>query len=765
MADKTVSVRLQAITSQYQAQMAQAAASTRAFGLTAGKSLTNASASVSTMSKAGLGLRAGLANPLGMIATPAGGAAIALALSAKAAIDFESAWTGVEKTVEGTPEQLAALQQGIRDMALELPAAHAEIAGVAEAAGQLGIETDNIEDFTRTMIDLGETTNLTADQAATSLAQLANITQMPQDQFDRLGSTIVQLGNDGASTEAQIAEMGLRIAGAGHQVGMSEADILGFAEALSSLGIHAEMGGSAISRVMMKLHKVVEMGGDSLEKFAAVAGMSGQQFAQTFRKDAPAAIVAFTTGLGNLEGTGTSAIQILEELGITEQRTSDMLLRLAGSGDLVAKSIANGNRAWDENSALSTEAEKRYATTAAQLEVFKNHVVDLAISLGQVLLPVINSLLGPLSDLVSGIGDVIQWGGNLINQLPGMETLNDALGFEDLEPDTSALEDLQVEIGALLNQFDGFDEPRRQIDALGKSLRATFRDVASAEFAHSNRELRLLAEAFDDTEKEAQELTDAIETLIGVHLGLDEAAVDFRSALADLQESIKANGATLDINTEKGRENRGAFTAAAQSALDLANAQIEAGASTEKTTQRLRDNIKELRSEAIAAGMSEDAVDAYIKKLHLTPKDIQTLIKLFDEEANRKADAFRDKMNALNGKTVSTFINVITRSLGEVPGQVTGALTGSTTRHAGGEAGTSGAKRYYLGAPRLRSDEFPEILQRGEVILSAAQAARSTTTPSLVGVRIEGKLQTPTGPARISAVVVDDDPVGAGRRG
>lgn len=742
MADKTVSVRLQAITSQYQAQMAQAAASTRAFGLTAGKSLGSAAASVTSMSKAGMGLRASLGGPLSAIATPAGGAAIALALSAKAAIDFESAWTGVEKTVEGTPAQLDALKQGIRDMAMELPASHAEIAGVAEAAGQLGIQTESIKGFTRTMIDLGETTNLTADQAATSLAQLANITQMPQDQFDRLGSTIVQLGNDGASTEAQIAEMGLRIAGAGHQVGMAEADILGFAEALASLGIPTEMGGSAISNVMMKLHRVVETGGDSLEKFAAIAGMSGEQFAQTFRKDAPGAIVAFTTGLGNLKGTGTSAIQVLEELGITERRTGDMLLRLAGAGDLVAKSIANGNRAWKENSALSDEAEKRYATTAAELEVFKNHVVDLAITIGQRLLPVINSILGPLSDFVDFLSDPLN--GGLLGD-------TSALADEAM----TKLRELQ-ETGTAFERFaGGFGEA-------GVLIRGAYEDVASANFEHSNRELRLLSEAFDDTEKEAEELTGAIESLIGVHLGLDEAATEFRSSLADLQESIKKNGASFDINTEKGRENRGAFTSAAQSALDLANAQIEAGASVEKTTARLRDNIKELRAEAIAAGMSAEAVDAYIKRLNLTPDSIQTLIKLFDEEANRKADNFRNKLDSLNGKTINTFVNVVTRALGAVPGQVAGALT---TRHAGGEAGTSGAKRYYLGAPRLRSDEVPEILQRGEVILSAAQAARSTATPSLVGVRIEGKLRTPEGPAYISAVVVDDDPVGAGRRG
>src|SRR5690606_14958240 len=144
-------------------------------------------------------------------------------------IDFESAFADVTKTVDGTDEQIAALRQGILDMAKELPTSREAIAGVAAAAGQLGIETDNILGFTRVMIDLGNSTNLAAEDAATALARLANITQMPQSEFDRLGSTVVELGNNLATTEAEIVDMGLRIAGAGTQIGLSEAEILGFA--------------------------------------------------------------------------------------------------------------------------------------------------------------------------------------------------------------------------------------------------------------------------------------------------------------------------------------------------------------------------------------------------------------------------------------------------------------------------------------------------------------------------------------------------------
>lgn len=116
--------------------------------------------------------------------------------STKASIEFESAFAGVRKTVEGTEADFKMLERGIIEMSKKMPQTAAEIAKVSEAAGQLGIKTDAILGFTETMIMLGDTTNLSSEQAATALARLANITGMSQDDFDKLGSTIVDLGKD-----------------------------------------------------------------------------------------------------------------------------------------------------------------------------------------------------------------------------------------------------------------------------------------------------------------------------------------------------------------------------------------------------------------------------------------------------------------------------------------------------------------------------------------------------------------------------------------
>ena len=88
-----------------------------------------------------------------------------------AGIQYEQAFAGVRKTVDATEAELQAMSQGIRDMAKEMPTSATEIAAVAEAAGQLGIQNESILSFTKTMVMLGDSTNLSSDEAATALAR------------------------------------------------------------------------------------------------------------------------------------------------------------------------------------------------------------------------------------------------------------------------------------------------------------------------------------------------------------------------------------------------------------------------------------------------------------------------------------------------------------------------------------------------------------------------------------------------------------------
>lgn len=337
-------------------------------------------------------------------------AAAGLAMVGKAAIDWESAWTGVKKTVGGTPQQLSKVEDGLRGLAKTLPSTHEEIAGVAEAAGQLGVATNDIVGFTKTMIDLGETTNLTAEDAATNIAQISNVMgTMDREGTDgvaRFGAALVALGNDGASTEAEILSMSQRIAGAGATIGASESDVLALSNTLASMGVNAELGGGVMTRVLLKMRTAADEGGESLESFAKVAGVSADEFATKFREAPMEALDLVAQGISRVNSEGGNVTATLKDMGVKGTEETQVMLQLANAGGLLADSLALGNQAWQDNTALLAEAEQRYNTTEAKISVAWNKIKDAAIEAGGVVLPVVANMADAIGGLADWFGDL-----------------------------------------------------------------------------------------------------------------------------------------------------------------------------------------------------------------------------------------------------------------------------------------------------------------------------------------------------------------------
>lgn len=351
--------------------------------------------------------QADAAEKVGTAMTIFGAATVAaLGATTKAAMDWESAWAGVTKTVDGSPEQMAAVEEELRELARTLPATHTEIAAVAEAAGQLGVAREDVVAFTKTMIDLSETTNLTADDAATAIAQFMNVMGTAGDDVDNLGAALVALGNDGASTEAEIISMAQRISGAGKLVGASEADVLALANALASVGIQAELGGGVTSRVLQRMYADVMNGGDSLQALADVAGTSSKEFADAFKADPIRAMDMMVKGLSQVKDEGGNVVETMKDIGIKGTEETGVILRLAGAGDLLSESLDLGSEAWAKNTALAEEASKRYETTESKVQVAWNNIKDASIDAGASILPVVAGIAESVSGLAQTYGDL-----------------------------------------------------------------------------------------------------------------------------------------------------------------------------------------------------------------------------------------------------------------------------------------------------------------------------------------------------------------------
>ena len=329
--------------------------------------------------------------------------------SAKFAIDFEDSFAGVKKTVDATPEQLSKIKQGIIDLSTTgidgrgaIPQTTTELNELAAAGGQLGISQENIIDFTEVMAQMGSATNLVGEEGAATLARFQNVMGVGQNEIRNIGSAIVDLGNHSATTESEIAEMALRMGKYGSSVRMSAADVLGYSAALSSLGIEAQMGGSAIGRTWLSIETAVASGGEGLTKFAKYSGKSAEEFKKQWNTDSSGAFNGLLKGLQSAENLTVA----LDDLGINNTQDIQAMMALVNGYDLVTESVNRSNTAYQENTALQEEFNAKNETTASKLANTKNNIIEAARSIGETMLPSIQDASTTVADFAKGLSQM-----------------------------------------------------------------------------------------------------------------------------------------------------------------------------------------------------------------------------------------------------------------------------------------------------------------------------------------------------------------------
>ena len=323
-------------------------------------------------------------------------------------IDFESAFTGVTKTVDETATTTYGdLQESIKSMATVTASSKEEIARIMEVSGQLGISADDITEFTRTMIELGDTTDLSAEEAAVALAQFRNITgETATKDVYKLGSALVDLGNNFETNEVDIMNMSSYLASTAHNLGFSETQILGLSTAMASLGINAEAGGSALSKTFTQFEKITHGATKSaksqMETLQKLLGArNNKEITDMWEANPNEFFMRFLEGLNKVEKEGGSMTATLNELGLSAVRQMNGLNALVANTDKLRDAERTASQAYKEGNALQVEADKRYGTTASKIQQMKEKVDNLALEFGDNLMPILEKALGVLDKAVA----------------------------------------------------------------------------------------------------------------------------------------------------------------------------------------------------------------------------------------------------------------------------------------------------------------------------------------------------------------------------
>lgn len=649
---------------------------------------------------------------------------------ADASVKFESGITGVEKTTDLSESELAALSKDIKDLSADIPVTTDELNEITEAAGQLGIAKDDLLEFTEVMANLGVATNLSSIDASTALAKFANVVKMSADDYGRLGATIVELGNKSASTESEIVSMATRLASTGALIGLSEPDIMAVASALSSLGIEAEAGGSAISKLLKQFEVMVQTGAPELVDFAKVAGMSAEEFSVAWGENSVKALAKFVDGLGQIDAAGGSSVAKLEELGITEIRLSNAVLSLASSGGILTDTLRTANAAWEDNTALTKEAEKRYATTESQLKMMQNEYNNLKIAIGDNYTPTLKELYQVGKEVLGDMTEFVQQNPALVKAVTAFVGVVGAatagltayvaitkIAIPLMQLFAASIPGVNIIMGVTL----GVAALTAGIVALANITKSEKEEIAelTAVSREQYKQMRELQDEYDEVKETMGETSYEAQVLKSK---LDEATKKYeenKQSAEELAESNKDVLASHNALMKSYQESNEGIEKETNSNEALMNKLIELMSVEEKsasTKQEILAVVEMLNKAMPELGL---AYDQYTDSLNQTADSIRKVVE---------AEIAREK-NAANYENLKKFIGEESTLYDNLQKHI--AETGVAQRELAEAQAAAEAQRKKLGAPGLGDAAGREyayaLLPYIEAVTKASEAVQEAT--------------------------------------
>ena len=349
--------------------------------------------------------------------------------SVKCFADYDDAMSHLSRTSGLTGKDLEAMKASIANMSNELGLSEADVAGIAASVAAYGISgVDDLSEVTKAAAQMQVAfEGVSAEDAAASLAKFGSITGLSMKDASKLGSCLGALENNSKAMAGQIMEVNNRIGGMGAAVGMTAADISAWSTTLISGGMSAELAGSNFSKFQGVLSAACSKGGEAVQGFADVAGMSADEFIQLYKTDATGATEAFLQGLNNIQKGGGSVVSTLEDLGLSGTEQVRMMQVLMAAADGTGKEYSDlqkymsiANDEFNRGKSLQEEFDEASKTIGFALQKVKAELEDTGKAFAVALEPAITDAADKFTEWLGKVQTFVQEHPKVVQGITGI---------------------------------------------------------------------------------------------------------------------------------------------------------------------------------------------------------------------------------------------------------------------------------------------------------------------------------------------------------
>lgn len=332
------------------------------------------------------------------------GAGLTLSVPIKAAIDFESSMADVKKVVDFGDDPVIAKQQvqALSDEILHLstirPMSATDIANIVALGGQSGIARGELMSFADSAVKMGVAFDISAEQAGQSMAEMRTAFGMNQTQVVELADQINYLGNNTPAAAKSIMEIVQRVGAFGEVAGSSAGAIAAVGATIRGMGVADDVAATGIKNMFLALGKGENATKGQKEAWKKL-GFNHEQVAKDMQVNAEETTLKVLESISKLEAHEQG--QVLESLF-----GSESLLAIAPLMSQLNTLRANLGKVADSTKyagSMNQEYEARAATTANNIQLLKNNMAHLGITIGSVVLPALNELMNNIKPVIDKV--------------------------------------------------------------------------------------------------------------------------------------------------------------------------------------------------------------------------------------------------------------------------------------------------------------------------------------------------------------------------
>lgn len=335
----------------------------------------------------------------GIMATAAAaGTAIASAfiIPINQAIAFESVMADVKKVVDfDSPQQFKQMSEDVLSLSTRLPMAAEGIGQIVAAGGQAGIAKNELLSFADSAVKMGVAFDQTADEAGQMMATWRTAFKLSQPAVVNLADKINYLGNTGPASAAKISEVVTRIGPLGEVAGVASGEIAAMGATIAGMGVESEIASTGIKNFMLSL----TAGGAataSQKKALRALKISPKQLAADMQKDAKGAMLKVLDSLAKVPKAKQAAVMT----ALFGKESLAAIAPLLTNLDLLRKNFEKVADAQVYGGSMQKEYASRAATTANNIQLFKNKMAAVSITIGDMFLPAINKGMDKLAPFI-----------------------------------------------------------------------------------------------------------------------------------------------------------------------------------------------------------------------------------------------------------------------------------------------------------------------------------------------------------------------------